>query len=210
MTSPTLYQRKRFGFSVPSVSNPFEAIAPAVKKEDAVEDQQAYRVRRASVRLKEKYVGYEETLEFIDYLAATEMLFSQAKKKDLTKRDIQDHMIRFDIKHFAEDSKIDEKLFISIYEEFQATQLSMRVIAQVALSLRQQYADLPDCLFFIDYLEEAYSFFGEADTKGFSLDTVQQHLVRVKMQLLCSDGYPSIHTLETVYQEFQDLLAKGE
>lgn len=192
------------------VVNPFETGPEARRPEgDPAVEKYCGGVDLVAEKLKEKYAGYRETVEFIEYLRATEILFARSASAGSPFEETKKETIRFDIQNLAEQTKLDPGLFESIYTDFQAAHSTTSAVYSIADSLKEKYADSPDCVALVVYLREVFALFAQSTQDHWELDKVHEHLVRVKMQFLCSNGYPEMSTLEAVYNEFRSMLPHG-
>lgn len=168
-------------------------------------------------KLKLKYEDYEYTEIFIEYLRSVETVFMHAEQGNWSVERTQDEMIKGEIYIIAQDTGIDEEIFLNIYEEFRLVKNDVDKIDEIAKRLMDKYSNIEDCLEcedckqFIEYVKESLLLFSKtfSGDEGFDeVSEVKEEAIFIKMKMIARDGKPPIEVLKEIYDEFLNKLKK--
>lgn len=160
----------------------------------------------AYVKIKEKYENQKECLSFLDYVKTLEKVFTEAKIRDWNAEESKNELIKEEIRHLAQASSVDEEIFEDLYDSFQKTYVSIGKIVKTQEKLSQKHQDCLDCLEFINYVAYLYINFNELKKGEISVEDLKSKLISARMDVLSSDGTPSLLALEGIYKEFRQML----
>lgn len=164
------------------------------------------KVEIAYVKTVEKYGEYGECKSFLEYLRTIEKVFMEAKFRNWDAERNKDELIKTKIKMIAEASSVSEDVLNSIYADFKKSGATISKIYEIVNKLLEKYGDNPECAELILYIQYLFINFNDAEQKKFSMEELEDRLVRARMEVLSSDGSPELITLENIYREFKSLL----
>ena len=180
----------------------------AVYRRETELHQELEKVEIAYVKTVEKYGEYGECKSFLEYLRTIEKVFMEAKFRNWDAERNKDELIKTKIKMIAEASSVSEDVLNSIYADFKKSGATVSKIYEIVNQLLEKYGENPECAELILYIQYLCINFDEAEKEKFSMEELQDRLVRARMEVLSSDGNPELVTLENIYREFKDLLGK--
>ncbi len=160
----------------------------------------------AYVKIKEKYENQKECLSFLEYVKTLEKVFTEAKIRNWNAEQSKKELIKVEIKHLAQASSVDIEIFEDLYDSFQKTYVSIGKIVKTQEELSQKHQGCLDCLEFINYVAYLYINFNELQKGEISMEDLKTKLISARMDVLSSDGTPSLIVLENIYKEFKQIL----
>jgi len=161
------------------------------------------KIKYAAMKLKEKYCNYKELSSFVDYLRATEEIFTRAKIENWNSDRLKKELIESEINLMSINSNVDHSVFDGIYSDFRSTHLAIGDVYAVSKKLVSKYANCLDCITLIDYIRDTYILFA---SEGKDIESIKNDFLTAKMQKLSSDGEPPMWKLEEVYEDFKNSL----
>jgi hypothetical protein len=192
--------------------NPVFATGPETSIEKGFENayfheqqvrEEMEKIKYAAMKVKDKYKNYEELSAFVEYLRATEEIFTRAKSENWNSDRLKKELIESEINLMSVNSNVDHSVFYGIYSDFQSTHLAIGDVYAVAGQLGVKYTNCPDCLTLIDYIRDTYILFA---SEGRDFEAIKKDFLASKMQKLAADGEPPIWKLEEVYEDFKKIL----
>ncbi len=156
-----------------------------------------------SAKLKEKYKSFGELVTFVEYLRATEVVFTEAESQRWNDDQIKSELIKNEIYMMSLDTGVDEKVFRDIHDDFQTLCSGADQVYAVAEKLLEKYKNCPECQNFIYYLRDISLVFIEFRKEGMKLDEAKERLFKARMKVLSIDGQPELSLLEKIYGEFK-------
>lgn len=164
------------------------------------------KIELAHAKMAEKFEGHADCLAFIDFLKATEKIFTESKFRKWDAQKSMEEMIRIETGLASKRSGVPPEIFASISDEFQKSYSSIGKISDIAEELLKKYENDKDCQEFIQYIKDIYISFDDIRRGGREMIDVKYNLVQAKMQVLSSDGNPNFKMLEEIYDEFKNMI----
>ncbi len=98
--------------------NPFENFPDIYEKKTL--SKEIEKVEIVSMKLKKEYKNYQELMDFVDYLRASEELFITSKSEKWTGEKLKEELIKNELHIASFHTGIDEKVFDAIYGDFKS------------------------------------------------------------------------------------------
>jgi hypothetical protein len=162
----------------------------------------------AYVKIKEKYENQKDCLSLLEYIKTLEKVFTEAKIRNWNAEQSKKELIKAEIEHLAQVSNIDVEIFEDLYDSFQKTYVGIGKIVETQEKLSQKHQDCLDCLEFINYVTYLYINFDELQKRKINAEDLKTKLISARMDVLSSDGTPSLVVLEGIYKEFKQMLSQ--
>lgn len=176
------------------------------EKEYRERERRTQMIERVVHDLQKRYEKYEDLIEFIEYLGATEKIFLGIHFDEKNLPSIKKALVESDIERLSKNSGMDKEILKNIHREFQLSKIDIRSLQEVADNLIQKYADCSECKIFILYIKDIYMIFLGGQKEESSVRNFQENIVFAKMKMLSSDGDPELSQLEKVYEDFKNYL----
>ena len=205
-TTMMLYKKSSHTDDPSSAPRPEENFDAVYQKEQLKMHEKTEHIMAISEHLKDRYKNYEEAGYFIDFLRALENVLLSAQVNNWDMRRVEQELIESEIYLMATNFGIDEKVFHAIYDDFQSLFTDATKVEHVTQKLLAEYGDCEECRAFIRFLHDFAIVFLHPNGNGF--EEKKEHMVRARMGSLSADGVPDLHILETIYQEFSELVEK--
>lgn len=165
------------------------------------------KIEIARAKVAEKYKGYQECLDFLDFIKTIEKIFVEAGVEKKSAEEIKDSLIRAKISLMAQDTPLDENVLNSIYDDFKKAGNDISQIMAISQALMEKYKDNSECQELITYIQ--YVFVNFEGSQISNLSEMKDRLIKARMQVISSDGKPELIVLENIYHEFIDILEKA-
>lgn len=187
--------------------NSLEKFGDVYEKEKTF-NKEIEKVEIASMKLKEKYKDYQELVEFIDYLRASEELFIASKSEKWTGEKLKEELIKNELHVAPFHAGIDEKVFDAICGDFKSLSAGIGKIYEVTDKLLEKYAECGECKDLILFIRNISVIFIEVEEKNISFDEAKDRLFMAKIKALSTGGKSELNVLEKIYAEFKEELNK--
>ncbi len=162
----------------------------------------------AYVKMKEKYENQKECISFLEYVKTLEKVFTEAKIRNWNAEESKGELIKVEMKRLAQASSVDIEILADLYNDFKKTYLSIGKIVEIQEDLSQKHQECLECLEFINYVSYLYINFNELQEGKISIEDLKIKLISARMEVLSSDGTPSLIVLEGIYREFKEMLSR--
>ncbi len=166
------------------------------------------KIEITSIKLKEKYKDYEELVDFIDFLRASESIFMMSKAQSWNGEKLKEELIKNELHVASMNAGVNEEVFNSIYNDFKTLSGNIGKIYDTVEELLKKYADNQACREFILYLRDISVVFIEAEKEVMGIDEAKDRLFMMRMKSLSSEGKTEIKVFENIYVEFKKRLKK--
>lgn len=180
--------------SLENFANPYE-------KEELLQ-KELEKIEVVSMKLKERYKGYKDLVEFVDYLRSSEEIFLMSKAKRWNAEQLKEELIKNELHLTSVNTGVDESVFQDIHNDFKSVALNVGKLYQVADELLKKYSD-DQYREFILYLRDISLIFVKFQEEKIDIDNARDRLFRVRMKVLSADGNPELGALEKIYEEFR-------
>jgi lipopolysaccharide biosynthesis regulator YciM len=142
----------------------------------------------------------------LGYVKTLEKVFAEAKIRNWNAEQSKKELIKAEVERLSQVSSVDVEIFKDLYDSFQKAYNSIGRIVEIKEDLSQKYQDCLDCLEFINYVAYLYINFDELQKGEISAEDLKVKLISARMNVLSSDGTPSLIVLEDIYEEFKQML----
>jgi len=189
------------------MTNDFEQFEKSQFEKEKIAEREFEKIEIVEKKMAKKYHEYENLSYFVTYLSSMEKVFVRARVYESSPAMMKEDLIRSEMHIFSVDAGLDEDILQSIKDDFSRAYVTITQIYGIAEKLLAKFPDEDKCQAFIAAMRDISVTFVEAHEKHFNISTIQDLILKSRMESLSADGHPEISMLETIYAEFKSELA---